>query len=648
MPDNVGRIIAGRYFLEEPIGQGGMGIVWRAHDQVLHRQVAVKEVMLPAAMGDDEAAAYQRTLREARTVAKLNHPNIVTVHDVAEEDGRLWIVMELIPSGSLEERVAAYGPMTALRAARLGQQLLSALAAVHAAGVLHRDVKPSNVLIAAGDPGDGLDEWAVLTDFGIAQSEGDSRITQGNMVMGSAGYTAPERLTGQDATPAADLWSLGATLYAAVEGHGPYQRDTASSMLTATAHEAPPPAPSAGRLAPLIEALLRRDPSARPSAAVAARILTQILRQMPDETAPASFVAANWVDLTPAGSALYEIPEPAEWAEPEQYDTPLPAPPDELTQPSPLAPLQSPVRPSPSISASPAAPDQPQTADQLPDQPQTADQLFARLVAETGGARRRPGRRVRAPGAANRARAVVLTVPVVIVIAALIAGSFWLLRRPPRADTLNRSSATASATSTTTTATPTATPTKLPPMTPGATVVGAIDKHSSALPPGYKTETVPASRAGKTAGFSIDIPQRWQLQLMGQQTYEYTPDKGVTYVEIDLTKHVLSSMVAEAQYLAAQDRSSVYHGYQRIYGSSDQPQKPYIQAEPILQTAGALWQFDWVQNGVKMRVDELLFDLGQQSYTITMTAPAGSDDRNWNGHVIATVATMLHTFRPLA
>ena len=135
---------------------------------------------------------------------------------------------------------------------------------------------------------------------------------------------------------------------------------------------------------------------------------------------------------------------------------------------------------------------------------------------------------------------------------------------------------------------------------------------------------------------------------MGQQTYEYTPDKGVTYVEIDLTKHVLSSMVAEAQYLAAQDRSSVYHGYQRIYGSSDQPQKPYIQAEPILQTAGALWQFDWVQNGVKMRVDELLFDLGQQSYTITMTAPAGSDDRNWNGHVIATVATMLRTFRPLA
>ena len=140
-------------------------------------------------------------------MARLNHTNIVTIYDVAEEDGHLWIVMELIPSGSLEDRLAAHGPMTALRAARLGQQLLSALDAVHAAGVLHRDVKPSNVLLAPGGPGDGLDDRAVLTDFGIARTEDDSRITETNIVMGSAGYTAPERLYGDDATTASDLWS---------------------------------------------------------------------------------------------------------------------------------------------------------------------------------------------------------------------------------------------------------------------------------------------------------------------------------------------------------------------------------------------------------------------------------------------------------
>jgi serine/threonine protein kinase len=171
-----GRVIAGRYVLEEPIGFGGMGRVWRAYDELLNRLVALKELLLPAPIDESTAADHQRTLREARTVARLNHPNIVTIYDVAEEDGRLWIVMELVPSGSLDERLTTHGPMTAPRAAHLGQQLLSALSAVHAAGMLHRDVKPNNVLLAPGEPGDDLSERAVLTDFGIAWSEGDPRL----------------------------------------------------------------------------------------------------------------------------------------------------------------------------------------------------------------------------------------------------------------------------------------------------------------------------------------------------------------------------------------------------------------------------------------------------------------------------------------
>src|ERR1700677_4301400 len=236
MTPTSGRVIAGRYYLEESIGRGGMGEVWRAHDRVLNRVVAVKEVMLPGGIGEDEAAAYyRRTEREAQIAARVSHhQGIVTVHDVIEEDGRPWIVMEYVPSRSLEQILHWEGPVTALRAGRIGRQLLDALTAAHAEGVLHRDVKPSNVLIAPGRSGDGgggdgrfeggAYDRAVLTDFGIALFAGDTRLTLGDQVMGTAGFTAPERLRGYDATPASDLWSLGATLYAAVEGHGPFER----------------------------------------------------------------------------------------------------------------------------------------------------------------------------------------------------------------------------------------------------------------------------------------------------------------------------------------------------------------------------------------------------------------------------------------
>ncbi len=212
MPPMTGRVIAGRYNLQHPIGRGAMGVVWRARDQLLDRDVAVKEVVISALIGADERHnAYQRTLREARTAARLSHRGVVAVYDVAEEDGRPWIVMELVPSQSLDQVLVVEGRLPAARAGRIGQQLLSALAAAHAAGVLHRDVKPSNVLIATNKNGEGWDERAVLTDFGIAQFEGDPRLTQTGMVMGSPGFTAPERIRGSDASPASDLWSLGAT-----------------------------------------------------------------------------------------------------------------------------------------------------------------------------------------------------------------------------------------------------------------------------------------------------------------------------------------------------------------------------------------------------------------------------------------------------
>jgi serine/threonine protein kinase len=573
-----------------------MGRVWRAHDRLLNRKVALKEVLLPDPVDEDEATAYQQTLREARTVAQLNHPNIVTIYDVAEEDGRLWIVMELVPSGSLEERLAAHGPMTALRTARIGQQLLSALAAVHAAGVLHRDVKPNNVLIA---PGEGLDDRAVLTDFGIARSEGDSRITQANMVMGSAGYTAPERLNGYDATSASDLWSLGATLYAAVTGHGPYQRDSKSSTLAANAHEAPPPAP-AGRLAPLIEALLRREPHTRPSAAVAARILAEILRQMPDETAPASFVAVTSLDLIPAESVLHEIAEPAEWAEPEQHESLLPAPawPGPRGEPTQTSPIRSPA----------------------------SRELFQQLVSETGGSAR-SARRVRAQGPAGRGGKAARAAAAIAVIAGIGLGGFFLLK-PRFIDEKPLSNATA-----TKPRPPTATDLHI---TGNANLVGAIDAPSDVLPPGYQPESFSAADMGTAAGFSIDMPESWHVEnQMGQKIYLDAPG-GTTYVEIDLTAHVKSNMVAEADYLRNQGG---YPGYLA--------KNAFIGAEPILGTVGAFWRFDWKGSGGQMRMDVLLFTLGSQSYTIYANGLAGPSDRNWNNNVLGIVNKMLRTFKHL-
>jgi eukaryotic-like serine/threonine-protein kinase len=303
-----GRVIAGRYALSAPIGRGAMGVVWRAHDQLLDREVAVKEVVLSAAIGEDEQRnAYQRTLREARTAARLSHRGVVTVYDVAEEEGRPFIVMELVPSQSLDQVVAAEGAMTPLRAGRMGQQLLAALATAHAAGVLHRDVKPSNVLIADDRSGSGWDERAVLTDFGIAQFEGDPRLTQTGMVMGSPGFTAPERIRGGDATPASDLWSLGATIYTAVEARGPYeQRGGAITTMSAIINEDAPVAPSAGRLGPLIAALLRREPSTRPTAAAAARMFAEVLPLLPDISTHPATVRSVYVPApaAPAASVL--------------------------------------------------------------------------------------------------------------------------------------------------------------------------------------------------------------------------------------------------------------------------------------------------------------------------------------------------------
>ncbi|MEZ0073462.1 protein kinase domain-containing protein [Planotetraspora sp. GP83] len=261
--------LAARYRLVEPVGRGGMGTVWRARDELLDRDVAVKEVRLPLVLDEDlRAELCARTEREGRATAMVAHPSVITVFDVVTEDDRPWIVMELLKAQSLEEIVRREGPMDPRRVAEIGRQVLGALRAVHAKGILHRDVKPSNVLVT--------EDRAVLTDFGLAALEGDVSITQAGIVLGSAGYIAPERVLGDKASPAADLWSLGATLYTAVEGRGLHGRRTAAAALAALTSGAPIPMEKAGPLAPVLRGLLQIDPEARLDGVRAALTLARI------------------------------------------------------------------------------------------------------------------------------------------------------------------------------------------------------------------------------------------------------------------------------------------------------------------------------------------------------------------------------------
>ncbi|MET9408794.1 protein kinase [Streptomyces sp. NPDC002935] len=262
------RVIAGRYRLEARIGRGGMGVVWRATDQLLGRLVAVKELALDDSLSAEEARLQRdRTLREARAVAQLHHPHIIVVHDVVVDDERPYIVMELIVGGSLAERISADGPVDAREAARIGIDLLGALRRAHDAGVLHRDLKPANVLVEAGT------DRIVLTDFGIAQVAGATTLTESGAFVGSPEYTAPERMSGARTGPESDLWSLGALLCTVLSGASPFRRDSLGGILHAVVVDEIRPPAQAAPLLPVVRGLLERDPERRLDAAEAERML---------------------------------------------------------------------------------------------------------------------------------------------------------------------------------------------------------------------------------------------------------------------------------------------------------------------------------------------------------------------------------------
>ncbi|MER6537310.1 serine/threonine-protein kinase [Streptomyces sp. 900105755] len=305
------RLIAGRYRLQARLGRGGMGVVWRAADHLLGRQVAVKELTVDDSLPDDDARLRRdRTLREAQAVAQLHHPHIIVVHDVVEDGGRPYIVMELIEGGSLADRISRSGPVDVSEAARIGIALLSALRTAHGAGVLHRDIKPANVLVEAATG------RVVLTDFGIAQVAGATTLTETGSFVGSPEYTAPERMSGGRSGPAADLWSLGALLCAALSGESPFRRDSLGGILHAVVSDEIRPPAQAEPLLPVVRGLLERDPERRLGSAEAELMLRGFL-----ETGAVTGAGGA---ARSAGVASYT---------PTQRDVPRPPPPEPAVPP---------------------------------------------------------------------------------------------------------------------------------------------------------------------------------------------------------------------------------------------------------------------------------------------------------------------------
>lgn len=313
------RVVAGRYRLRRLLGQGSMGTVWEAYDELLHRPVAVKQVRLQPGVPQAEADELrERTLREARAIAVVSHPNVITLHDVAREGGDPFVVMEYMPARSLADLLREFGPLDVPQAATIGYAVAAGLAAAHQAGITHRDVKPGNVLVAH-------DGRVKLTDFGIARNVSELTMTRTGITLGSPAYISPEVAAGREVTPAADLWGLGATLFAAVEGRAPYDPDGhVLETLSAVVHGEIPTPESAGPLGEVIGALMVKDPAGRAPLAEVRRMLHPLLPEPGTPLFPVSEEPPGEVTSTPPPSA----PAPAVAQEPpavaEQKEEPEP------------------------------------------------------------------------------------------------------------------------------------------------------------------------------------------------------------------------------------------------------------------------------------------------------------------------------------
>ncbi|MFF1548689.1 protein kinase [Streptomyces sp. NPDC058291] len=569
-----GQLLAGRYRLADAIGSGGMGRVWRAHDELLHRAVAIKELTAALYVAEgDQAVLLARTRAEARAAARINHSAVVTVHDVLEHDGRPWIVMELVEGRSLADAVKEDGRVEPTEAARIGLWVLRALRAAHSAGVLHRDVKPGNVLLSD-------DGRVLLTDFGIAQIDGDTTITRTGEVVGSVDYLAPERVRGHDPGPSCDLWALGATLYTAVEGRSPFRRTSPLTTLQAVVEEEAADPRYAGPLGPVITALLRKDPAARPDTAEAEQLLAEAADgRRPDAAqayVPTQFGGPDRATGgRPAGapslghSTPHATPPTSYLASASR--TPAPVPGHPPTHPTAVGPAHF----GPGLSGPSTPP--------VPFPPSAAD-------GGNGGNGRPPGRR-------RRLRTTLL----VVVVAALVGGGTAIaLQKWGRGQEGTTGSGSGSAS-----ASPSPSPTGSPAGQGG--VPNSWEKVDDPL------------------GFGLALPKGWQRKVYQDdgdlQQIDYSPDGGEHFVRIALDRSPdFSDPYAHQVDLEQQLERLV--DYERVT----------LEKNVYRDRDGSEWEYTWTAlakdtefPGPRRAIEETYVARDGAEYVIYMSSPA----RDW-------------------
>jgi serine/threonine protein kinase len=553
------------------VGRGGMGSVWHARDEVLDRDVAVKEVLVHPGLGDAEREVLQeRTKREARATARLSHPGVVTVYDVVEEDGRPWIIMELIRARSLDRVIKKDGPLPWRRAAEVGRQVLGALHAAHEAGILHRDVKPSNVLLDAGDR-------AVLTDFGIATSAGDATLTSTGLLMGSPSYVAPERARGRPAGPASDLWSLGVTLYAMVDGRSPFERSEPMASLVAIISDDPAWTAAAGPLWPVIEGLLNKDPDQRLTAYQAGQMLDGLL--LGDTGDPQEADATRPVPL-PAGPPAPVASEP-----PVASESAAPA--------DPAVPAGSPILVP--VAAEPPGRENPEPLRPA-DATKSSDAVMAYDLGEST---------VGSPGRPRR-RPVLWAAAALVGVLALggIVVALTSHQRGGKPGSAPRSAATSAGGSPKASASGTPkTPTTAP-------------ATSAAVPDGFRSYK-------DSSGYSIAVPKGWTgPERKNGGDFFYSPDRS-TYVQIDQTSHPKPNALKDWQDQEL-SVSGQFAGYHRIRLG------PVTQGAPVADPSGAKaadWEYTWQSSTGRKHVLSRGFIMNGHGYAILVSVPDGEWDK---------------------
>ncbi|MFI6699458.1 protein kinase [Streptomyces sp. NPDC050509] len=554
-------MLAGRYRLGEAIGRGGMGKVWRAHDEVLHRTVAIKELTAGRYASEaDRAVLHQRTQKEARAAARISHPGVVTVHDVLDHDDRPWIVMQYVDGPSLADAVKESGRLDPREVAGIGLAVLDALRAAHSAGVLHRDVKPGNVLLARNGR-------VLITDFGIAAIEGDSTITRTGELVGSIDYLAPERVRGKDPGPASDLWSLGVTLYTAVQGISPFRRGTPLTTMQAVVADEPAHPDHAGPLAPVIAALLRKDPAERPDMAGCARLLREVAEGRKPDGAGASG-APDPRSEAPTYAVTRPLPK----------DTTAHAGHEEYVAHAAHAGRSGGSGSSGGLGTGhlpPAAPMPAVVTASVPVPPSA--QPPASATARGG-----PGRR-------GRWRTAV----VAVVAAAVLGGGAGFAALKFSGGSADTADGTGGSAGTNASA--------------GQSDGGSVDDATRSTEEGWKRVKAPE-------GFSVSLPEDW-TRLTDSQQIDYSPDGGLHLLRISIAK---PDFETPAQHMQSMQESL----RQRLeYNSIQLEANRYRDKEKA-----AIWEFTWMEKGAhpgrRHAIDQIYYsDDSGTEYAIYMSGP---------------------------